>query len=77
MTITELRNHPEYTICMDKIKSYRKGFEFTMNWERIPRAKANGLKVIMRDAVEQGLLEYTATVLALDGTITAERFRRI
>lgn len=44
MTREELRNHEEYAICMNKIRSYKKGFEFTLNYSQIPTAKANALK---------------------------------
>lgn len=66
MTVNELRNHKEYKICMDKIKSYKKGFEFTLNYSQIPTAKANALKIIMQDAIEQGLLESIAIGLSLE-----------
>ena len=77
MTIQELRNHKEYAICFKKIKAYPQGFEFTLNWDQIPRAKANALKIIMSDAIEQGYLEPTATTLALDGTATADTYRKL
>jgi maltodextrin utilization protein YvdJ len=77
MTVNELRNHKEYKICMDKIKSYKKGFEFTLNYSEIPTAKANALKIIMADAVEQGLVESTATHLSLTGETTAETFKKL
>ena len=77
MTITEMRNHPEYTVCFDKIKSYPIGFTFTLNYEQIPRAKGNALKIIMQDAIEAGLLESVAIGLAIDGTMTDETFRKI
>ncbi len=77
MTIQELRNHEEYTICFNKIKSYPTGFEFTLNYAQIPKAKANALKIIMGDAIEQGLLESIAIGVALDGTHTDETYRKI
>ena len=77
MTIQELRNHEEYTLCFNKIRAYPKGFEFTLNYAQIPRAKANALKIVMKDAIEQGLLESVATGVALDGTFTDETFRKI
>ena len=77
MTITELRNHPEYTVCFDKIKSYKKGFTFTLYYEQIPRAKGNALKIVMQDAIKAGLLESVAIGLAIDGTMTDETFRKI
>lgn len=77
MTIQELRNHEEYALCFKKIKAYKKGFEFTLNYEQIPTPKANALKIIMRDAVEQGYLEHVADDWSLEGKVTAERFRRL
>ncbi len=77
MTITEVRNHPEYTLCFDKIKSYPTGFEFTLDYEQIPRAKGNALKIIMQDAIDKGYLESTAIHLAITGEMTAETFRKI
>lgn len=81
MTKTELRTHPEYKLCMDKIKGYRPGFEFTLRYCDIPKAKANALMIVMRDACEQGLLE-SVTIGAgfmADGTFNpfmSETFRR-
>lgn len=77
MTIQEVRNHEEYAICFRKIKSYRKGFEFTLNYAHIPTPKANALKIVMRDAIDQGLIESIAIGLSLEGKQTDETFRRI
>lgn len=77
MTHDELRNHPEYALCMKKIRSYRKGFEFTLNYAAIPTPQANALKIVMRDAIEQGLLESIATGWSLECTITDETFRKL
>ncbi len=77
MTIAELRNDKEYELCMNKIKAYKKGFEFTLNYSQIPTAKANALKIIMQDAIEQGLLESIAIGLSLEGKFTDETFRKL
>ena len=77
MTTQEVRNHPEYALCFKKIKSYPKGFEFTLDYEQIPRPQANALKIVIRDAIEQGYLENVATNLNLDLEITAETFRKL
>lgn len=77
MTITEVRNHEEYAMAMKKIQSYPKGFEFTLNYKQIPRPQGNALKIIMKDAIEKGLLESVAIGLALDGTQTDETFRKL
>lgn len=77
MTVQELRNHEEYAICMKKIRSYRKGFEFTLNYSAIPTPKANALKIIMQDAVEMGLIESIRMGFALNGTFTDETYRKL
>ena len=77
MTVQEVRNHPEYAVCFEKIKSYPKGFEFTLYWSQIPRAKANALKIVMSDAVKQGYLEPIEFGLALDGTETSATYKKL
>ena len=77
MTVQELRNHEEYAICMRKIKGYKKGFEFTIKYSQIPTGKANALKIVLHDAVDQGLLENIADGWSLDGHIVEETYRRV
>lgn len=77
MTISELREHPEYAKCFKKIRSYPKGFDFLIKWKDIPRAKANALRIVMDDAIEQGLLESLRIREDLNGEIVSERFRKI
>ena len=77
MTTEQLRTHPEYKKCMDRIKSYRPGFIFTMNYTQIPtRAKQNGMRAILRDAIKLGYLECTQTIVSLNCEITSEVFVR-
>lgn len=70
MTREELRAHPEYAKCMEKIKGYRPGFRFTMNYQQMPRAKANAMAIILRDAVKAGYLECIATSYSMEGLVT-------
>lgn len=77
MTIQEVRNHEEYAFCMNKIRGYKKGFEFTLRWTQIPTAKANALKIIIADAIEEGYLEPIATTLSLEGIATADTYRKL
>lgn len=77
MTVQELRNGKEYAICFEKIRSYRKGFEFTLKYSQIPTPKANALKIVMQDAKDQGLLESIATGWTLEGKLVEETFRKI
>lgn len=77
MTVTELRKHSEYKKAVEKIKNYRKGFRFTINYANIPKAKANALKIILQDCEKNNLLESVSIGLALDGTMTDETFVKI
>ena len=77
MTTQELRNHPEYELCFKKIRAYKPGFEFTLNYAAIPTPRANALKIVMHDAIEQGLIESIATGWSLEGKITDETFRKL
>ena len=76
MTREELRAHPEYTHCMEKIKGYRWGFTFTLNYNQMPFAKANALKQICADAIGEGYLESVSFMVDFYGHCTAETFRR-
>lgn len=76
MTTKELRAHPEYKVCMDRIIGYRPGFKFTLNWFEIPTAKANALKIVLRDAVEMGYLESVSMGYDLDMNLTDETYKR-
>ena len=57
MTVKELRQHEEYHKCLRKIEGYSAGFTFTINFTNIPPAKANALRVVLRDACKKGLIE--------------------
>lgn len=76
MNVNELRAHPEYKVCMDKIRNYREGFEFTVRFDLMRIGQANTMKVILRDAVDQGLIESLSIGLSLEGVVTDEKFRR-
>lgn len=76
MTREELRMHPEYQICMEKIRKYTPGFILRMDFTQIPVAKANALKVVLRDAVAMGYLESVSMEINLDMEATAETYRR-
>ncbi|MBQ0112987.1 MAG: hypothetical protein KBT03_07645 [Bacteroidales bacterium] len=77
MTKQELRQHPEYAKCVEKIKAYSKGFEFDLDFRTIPKAKANALDIILFDCMEAGLIECESIVFSLEGNRTKETYRRI
>ncbi len=77
MTIEQVRNHEEYAKAMEKIKTYRSGFKFTLDYSRIPTPQGNALKIVMRDAIKEGLLESVAIGLAIDGSFVDETFKKL
>lgn len=77
MTREELRNTKDYKEAMAKIEAYHKGFRFTIDYTQIPRAKANGLRFILRDACKSGLLESVQIGLSLEGETTDETYVRL
>lgn len=66
MTHEELRTQPGYIEAMEKIKRYRPGFRFTINFSRIPTAKANGLRYVLQDACKLGLIKSVSIGLGWD-----------
>lgn len=77
ISLTKLREDPGYIQAYSKIKSYRKGFEFRIQYENIPQAKATALQIVLRDCVQQGLIKFIGLGLNLDLTITEETFVRV
>lgn len=76
MTREELRAHPEYAYCMGKIRGYKPGFVFTLNYNQIPFAKANALRIVVEDAVKAGWLRLENFNLDFYGHCTDETLRR-
>lgn len=60
MELKHIRRHPGYIEAMEKIRKYKPGFRFTVDFANIPEAKANGLRIVLRDACKLGLLESVA-----------------
>lgn len=61
--------------AINKIKSYPKGFEFTIKYSSLPtKAKENGMRYILKKASDMGLIENIATGLSL-ADITGESGR--
>lgn len=76
MTKEELRAHPEYFKCMEKIRGYRPGFRFRMNWTEIPTAKANALKIVLEDATKAGYIESISLIFNWDSDLAETIYKR-
>lgn len=77
MTIEEMRKTEEYTKIIQKVKKYRKGFEFTLDVNVIPRPQWNALRMVMRDLEKQGLIENIEFNYSIDGELVEEKYVRL
>jgi len=77
MNRSELKNHPDYIDAKNKIINYTQNFEFTINYSEIPVAKANALKILLRDCCDEKILESISLGVALTGDIVEETFKRL
>ncbi len=52
---------------IDRIRGYKKGFEFTINFSQIPtKAQENGMKWVLKKAEDEGLIEIKTIGLSLE-----------
>lgn len=77
MTKAEFLKSKEYREMMDKIRSYSKGFEFTIPFYKMTSEQKNAMNVVLRNAVEEGLIESISIGLSLEGNITEEKYKKI
>lgn len=77
MTREQLRKTTDYTEAMNKIRKYSKGFQFTLYYSEIPKAKANALKILMNDCIKCGLVESISIGVTIQGNIADETFRKL
>lgn len=79
MTKQQCRETKDYEKTMNKIKNYPKGFVFKMRYSdlNISKPMMNGLKLILNDAVSNGLLESLEIGYAVNGDLCEETFRRL
>lgn len=77
MTVEEMRKTEEYTKIVQKVKKYRKGFEFTLDVNVIPRPQWNALRMVMRDLEKQGLIENIEFDYSIDGELVEEKYVRL
>lgn len=77
MTKAECRQSKDYADAVEKIRNYSKGFEFTLHYADIPKAKANALKLIADDCIKMKILESIEIGLDIEGNFVQETYRRL
>ena len=46
--------------CIDKIRNYHKGFEFTIHFSEMTKPQENAMRLILKKAEAEGLIESIA-----------------
>lgn len=79
MTREEARKTTDYAEAMSKIRNYRKGFKFTVDFQairKVSEAKVRGMEMILQDACKLGLIESLSFDFDLLGNVTSKTYRR-
>ena len=77
MTAQELRTTAEYISAVEKIKSYSIGYEFTLNFSKIPEAKSNALKIVIKDCIDMGILQNIGVGIDIQGDFCGKTYKRV
>ena len=77
MTREAFRRSADYVEAFDKIRGYRRGFEFVLVYESLPQGKANALRWLIEDCIKQGYLECIREGLTLEGEVTEAAYKRL
>lgn len=77
MNKAEFRNHEMYKECMNRIKLYKNGFTFTIPFYKMASGQKNGMLIVLRDCMKEGLIESISISLDLQGNMTEETFKRL
>lgn len=80
MTKQELRQSDDYKKAVEKVRSYKKGFTFTIPLYKMTEGQKNAMFIIMQDCEKEGLVEslsigYGFTKTGFD--ITEETYKRL
>lgn len=70
--------------CVDKIRRFPKGFEFTINYSAMSKAKYNAMRIVLDKAMKLDLITSVAIGLSFESMLgetncyaNEETFRRI
>ena len=80
MTISDFRKSKGYADSLEKIRNYSSGFEFTIPYYKMPTPTKNGMRVLLADASNEGLIECISIGYSMEDLInsqvTEETWRR-
>lgn len=77
MNREEFRGLKEYKESVEKIKSYSKGFAFTIPYYKMTKAQQNAMNVITHDCIKDRIIESISIGVSLEGKITEETFMKL
>lgn len=72
MTKQEFRNSKEYDYCVNKIRNYHKGFEFTIPFYKMNKGQKNAMHVVLDDCKKEGLIESIGIDYSMEDLLTLE-----
>lgn len=71
------RKTEEYKKCVEKIKNYRNGFEFDIEYWRMTEPQKNAIGIVLDDCRALGLIKSISIDLSIELEMVEERYRRI
>jgi len=81
MTAQEFRTSTEYDYCINKIRNYPAGFEFTIPFHKMKQGQKNAMHLVLEDCKKEGLIESVSIGYSLEdliaNDITEETWKRL
>lgn len=77
MNREEFRGLKEYKESVEKIKSYLKGFVFTIPYYKMTKVQQNAMNIIIHDCIKDRIIESISIGVSLEGKITEETFMKL
>lgn len=77
MNRIEFKESKEYKDAVEKIKSYSKGFAFTIPYYKMTKAQQNAMNIITHDCIKDRIIESISIGVSLEGKITEETFMKL
>lgn len=77
MNKAEFLKSDEFNKMLDKVKKYKKGFTFTVPYNKMTEGQKRGMDIFTRYCIDNGLLKSVSFSMALNGEVTDETFCKI